>query len=388
MTRTTVSYSSKADAAATSTDLSEQIKKNFGDLVPNALVVFASPKYDYKALLEGLKSGTKSELIVGCSSAGEFTTDEQGEGAVSAMALWSNEMRFQAAIAMNVQQDPVKAAAGLLKSFNGLDDETYIFKSALVLTDALVGYVDQMLEDLTLATGGNYRFFGGGAGDDAKFSTTHVFCGTQVETNAVVALEILSNKPLGIGVRHGWQPASDAYRVTASEGMKLISLNAIPAADVFASYAERTDQKFDRKDPVPFFLHNVIGIQAGDSHKLRVPLVVSDDGSISCAAEVPTGSIVHIMKATSASSAKAAEEATLDAIGQLNGSAPSAALFFDCVATRLRMGKEFGLEMDALRGLLDPAKYAGCNTYGQIARTDGQFSGFHNCTAVVCVIPE
>ena len=27
-------------------------------------------------------------------------------------------------------------------------------------------------------------------------------------------------------------------------------------------------------------------------------------------------------------------------------------------------------------------------SYGQIARADGQFSGFHNCTAVVCVLPE
>jgi hypothetical protein len=388
MTRTTVSYSSKPDSAAVSKDLADQIKTQFEELVPNALIVFASPKYDYNQLLEGLKKETRAEIIVGCSSAGEFTTDEQGEGAASAMALWSNEMQFHPGFATNVKQDPKKSAKELLNSFRGLEDEKFIFKSALVLTDALAGYVDEMLEDLTLSTGGSYRFFGGGAGDDAKFSTTHVFCDTRVESNAVVALEILSNKPLGIGVRHGWQPSSEAYRVTASEGMRLISLNATPAADVFAAYAMKTNQQFDRADPVPFFLHNVLGIQSGDDHKLRVPLAVGEDGSVTCAAEISTGSIVHIMKATSASSANAAEEATRDAIGQLNGAAPSAALFFDCVATRLRMGKEFGLEMDSLRSLLKPAKYAGCNTYGQIARSDGQFSGFHNCTAVVCIIPE
>jgi hypothetical protein len=52
------------------------------------------------------------------------------------------------------------------------------------------------------------------------------------------------------------------------------------------------------------------------------------------------------------------------------------------------MGKEFGLEMEALKRVLGTTEYAGCNTYGQIARTERQFSGFHNCTAVVCVIPE
>ena len=73
---------------------------------------------------------------------------------------------------------------------------------------------------------------------------------------------------------------------------------------------------------------------------------------------------------------------------QLQGQRPAVALFFDCAATRLRMGQEFGLELRSLEGALGPALYAGCNTFGQIARTEGQFSGFHNCAAVVCVIPE
>jgi hypothetical protein len=37
---------------------------------------------------------------------------------------------------------------------------------------------------------------------------------------------------------------------------------------------------------------------------------------------------------------------------------------------------------------LGEVPYAGFNTYGQIAQSAGQFSGFHNCTAVVCVLPR
>jgi hypothetical protein len=75
------------------------------------------------------------------------------------------------------------------------------------------------------------------------------------------------------------------------------------------------------------------------------------------------------------------------ALAQLKGQRPAAALFFDCAATRLRMGQTFGLELRSLEGALGPVPYAGSNTFGQIARAEGQFSGFHNCTAVVCVIP-
>jgi hypothetical protein len=76
------------------------------------------------------------------------------------------------------------------------------------------------------------------------------------------------------------------------------------------------------------------------------------------------------------------------ALAQLHGRRPGAALFFDCVATRLRTGRDFGLELGTIQKALGPAPFAGCNTYGQIARADGQFSGFHNCTAVICVLPE
>ena len=76
---------------------------------------------------------------------------------------------------------------------------------------------------------------------------------------------------------------------------------------------------------------------------------------------------------------------TLQALG---GRRPAAALVFDCVATRLRLGRAFDDELGACAQLLKPARFVGCNTYGQIARAEGQFGGFHNCTAVVCVLPE
>ena len=97
---------------------------------------------------------------------------------------------------------------------------------------------------------------------------------------------------------------------------------------------------------------------------------------------------MHIMKATADSAVAAASSATAAAVQALKGEKPGAALFFDCVATRLRLGGEFGMEMDALQRALGGVPYVGCNTYGQIARSEGQFSGFHNCTATVALLPE
>jgi hypothetical protein len=94
------------------------------------------------------------------------------------------------------------------------------------------------------------------------------------------------------------------------------------------------------------------------------------------------------MKATSASAADAAADATQSALSKLNGVEASVALFFDCAATRLRLGGNFLTEVDRVQKILGPTPLAGCNTYGQIARSEGQFTAFHNCTAVVCILPQ
>jgi len=355
---------------------------------PDVVILFAAPTYDHAILLESLKKTCHPELLIGCSSAGEFTNDVHGEGMASAVALCSSEMKFSLGVGRGLSENGKGAAEAVVGSFQGKRDRTYRYRAAIVLADALAGVTDYLVEQLTLLTDGSYQFFGGGAGDNALFSHTPVFYDTEVLSDAVVGLEILSHKPLGVGMKHGWRPASERMQVTKVDGMYLMCLDDKPAVQAFQEHAVATGQIFDLDDPLPFFLHNVIGIDAGGGHKLRVPLSVDADGSILCAAEIPPRSIIQIMSTTNDSAAKAAESATSTALQRLYGSKPAVALFFDCVATRLRTGKEFGFELATVNKTLAPTPYVGCNTHGQIARTEGQFSGFHNCTAVVCIIPE
>jgi hypothetical protein len=387
MTQTHIAFTETTDSARAGAELGREIRADFAGAPADAVVVFASAQHDYPRLLEALAEQAGTRVIAGSSSAGEFTHRLRGEGRVSALGIRSADMKFAAGLGQGVGSDPADAAKQAVEGFRGLVDPPLPYRSALVMTDALAGHADALVEQLTLRTGGNYRFFGGGAGDDGNFRTTHVFTGTGAYTNAVSTLEIMSRKPLGIGVAHGWEPGGEPLRVTEAHAAQLVSLNGAPAVEAFEAHARATGQKFDRKDPLPFFLHNVIGIRTEGQYRLRVPLGVAEDGSVLCAANVPEGAVVHIMKTSTASAVQAARQATEAAIGALAGAKPGAAFVFDCVATRLRMGNEFQDELQACAGLLAPAGFVGCNTYGQIARAEGQFTGFHNCTAVVCVLP-
>jgi hypothetical protein len=370
-------------------DLASQLANKFKD-APDALIVFASSANDYGALLTALDSRLHPKTMVGCSSAGEFTTGSDGTGRTSAIAIRNPQMRFAVAAARNLTEDRKVAAQEIVRGFQGLQSSSFRYRTALVFVDALAGHAEDLVDALTLATAGMYQFVGGGAGDDGKFQKTHVFVGTEALTNAAVALEILSNKPIGIGAKHGWVPSGDTLRVTESGQSCVVSFNVAPAIEAFEEHAESTSQNFDQENPLPFFLHNVVGVQTDEGYKLRVPLGIGDRGAIMTAAEVPAGSKAHIMSTESASAVEAAAEATRSAVEQVerNGFKPKAALFFDCVATRLRLGQDFDRELDAVAKELDDAPFAGFNSYGQIVRAEGQFSGFHNCTAVVCVFPD
>lgn len=374
------------DSATAGAALAEQIRESLAE-APDAVIVFAAPHYDHAALLRALDEGCSPKVIIGASSAGEFTNDGVGIGSASALALRDPCASFRLGVGIGLKANPGDAASQMVKTFKG-SEAGFAHRSALVLTDALAGYADALTDELTIATAGEYQFFGGGAGDNAQFQRTAVFGGTKVLTDAAVALEILSDKPLGIGVSHGWEPASDAFRVTEADGLKLVGLNGLPAIEAFQEHALSTGQTLDPASPIPFFLQNILGIDTGNGYRLRVPLAVNEDGSVHCAAEVPVGSIVRIMKSSSASAAKAAEQAANSAIAAIKDLRPKAAIFFDCVATRLRCGDHFATEVDAVTSRIGDAALVGCNTHGQIARAPGQFEGFHNCTAVVCIFPE
>ena len=370
--------------------LAAKIRSDLHGAAPDAVIVFASPQNDYAALLRALHFRCGAKAMVGCSSAGEFTSETSGTGLTTVIALRAPDMRFSASLARGLSTDRDTTTRELVQGFRGMDTSEYRYRTALILVDALAGHAEDLVDHLTIATGGMYQFFGGGAGDDARFKETHVFFGREAHTDAAVALEILSNKPIGIGARHGWSPAGEPLRVTQASNSCILSLNVAPAVEAFEDYAAVSNQLFDRADPLPFFLHNVVGVKTDEGYKLRVPLGIDAEGGIVCAAEVPAGVTAQIMSTQAVDAADAAASATRDAVQQVEraGHTPKAALFFDCVATRLRLGQDFSHELDAVARELKDAPFAGFNSYGQIVRAEGQFSGFHNCTAVVCVFPE
>src|SRR5262249_10972568 len=137
-----------------------------------------------------------------------------------------------------------------------------------------------------------------------------------------------------------------------------------------------------------FLMNHIVGIRVADGHKLRVPLFKNADGSLGCAAEVPEGSLIHIMEADDADIIQAGTVAVGRAPQQADDGTKSAGtIACECVATRLKLADAFANEVAATAASLRPTPLVGCASFGQLARIRGEFSGLMDATSLVCLIP-
>src|SRR2546429_4653849 len=110
VTHTNLSGSSDAGRA-----LGWQISEAMS-ISPDVVILFAAPSYDHVELLKALKESCHPKLLVGSSSAGEFTSHVHGEGLACALALSSTDMQFAAGIGRKLSADRLQAAKDVVSS--------------------------------------------------------------------------------------------------------------------------------------------------------------------------------------------------------------------------------------------------------------------------------
>lgn len=265
----------------------------------------------------------------------------------------------------------------------------YLGRTLFLMTDGLTGKLEALIDEIMAQTAMHYQLFGDAAGDDAQFTETFVFYQDTVLTNAFVCAEVLSAQPLALGLRHGWRPASRPLRITAGEGARLQEINGLPAWELYEEFANQVGTEVDDTRASAFLMSHILGVSyAPEQYKLRVPLWKEPDGTLVCAAEVPQDALTRIMAAEDEAIIRSGQHAVELAQAHL-GSVPYAgALVFECVATRLRLGGQFAEEVAGMKQALGDVPFIGCNSYGQLARVSGEFTGLMDATALVCLIPE
>lgn len=354
---------------------------------PRLVLLFSSPKLPLGALASALSSRLGAP-VAGASTAGELTEQGVTKGGVSAIAI-GGDLEARVAMGRGLAADPEKAVSDALSSLPA-SLEGHPHRTAILLLDPLSGRGEEAALLCGALLGEDVLLAGGAAGDDLAMSKTVVSAGGEGESDAVVVVMLYTRRPLAIGVCHGHKALSDKLTVTRAEGNVVHEIDGRPAWQV---WLEHTREHAGLDGPPPrdaegaFLLRYEAGLDAGDGLKVRAPLSRDDAGAIQFACGIPTGSVIRITESTASRQVDSAREAARRARERL-GAEASGAIVFDCICRNLILGDAFRDAVAAISSELGGAPLAGFETYGEIALSPGEMSGFHNTTTVVLAFPR
>lgn len=367
------------------------LRIGLADQAPALVMAFASPVHPLAGVLSGLHAAFPGALVIGATTAGEFTEKGDAKQAVAAVAL-AGPYRAFAGMGRGLRASPERAVeeavSGLPRSVVG-----YPHRTAILLLDPMAGNGEETTLLTASMLGDDVRLVGGAAGDDLHMMAPEVGLGGAAAADAAVVAVLFSRAPLGIGVCHDHQPISAPHKVTRAEANLVIEIDGRPAWDVWVeatrehAAARGLDVTKMADDEIgAFLLLFEAGLSVGREYKIRAPL--SREGTaIRFATALPEGTVLRITESTPERQIASAREAARRACAQLRNR-PAGAVVFDCICRNLILKDRFRGAVAEMSEELGGAPLAGFETYGEIALDTGNLSGFHNTTSVVLAFPE
>lgn len=354
--------------------------------------LFAGPDHDLQSALHSARTLVPGLDLVGSSSAGELTERGLIHGGVAVMLVASDAMTHRLAIASGVKAthrdvaDRLCAEVGDVRKLAQRLSHKHL--TTVLLADGLAGTGEDLVHELLTRIPAGSQVVGGAAGDEARFQATHVAAGEVAAPDAAAALHVFSRTRWGIGVNHGLRSTTNPKRVTRAKGNVVFELDGAPAFEAYRQHAVERGVSLVAASAGAYLIGNELGIHFFDKiTRVRAPLSVGADGSLSCAAAIPEGAMVSILDGEPTSMIEAARGAAQEALEHLEGGKAAGVLLFDCVCRGMILKDSFQREIDAVRSVFGDVPVAGFLTYGEIARYSGRLEGWHNATAVVAAIP-
>mgnify|MGYP003348831679 CR=1 FL=1 len=261
---------------------------------PRLLIVFAAPRYNLEQLAASLSERLPDCALIGCTTSGEIAA---GSALTQSLVLWALggtgvrvSTGFGESDGQGLRQAAVQAA-GCLEQLERRKHTVMV-----LLSDGLGGDQMEVVRGAYDAANIDVPLVGGCAGDYLAMRQTRQLHGRRVMSGAVVAAAISSDRPLGVGVSHGWTPASEPMLVTESRNTLLSSLDDQPALDVYLNFFDPPQEV--RDDPqafADFAAVHPIGIRRRDRIEMRhITGFDLNQRALVMVAEVPQGALAFL----------------------------------------------------------------------------------------------
>lgn len=346
-------------------EMGHALKRQLGQ-TPTSCWLFCAPLKGIEQLLKGIRESIGTRNLVGCTSAGEISSDGVSINSIVLGGIATDQMEFQIATAAGLSKDSFEAGRKLAASFSRKPQYVQIF------SDGITGNGNQILKGIADVLGDNVPVAGGTAGDNGKYKRTLQFAGDKIFTDAICGVAFYGDFRLGTGVGSGWAPIGLAKQVTRAKGKKVYELNGEPALSVYERFLGRHAKKLPAIGvEYPLCLLEKWGDVGQEDYMLmRATMSINrEDRSVTFGGEIPEGAMVNMTCGDCASILKAAEKTVKVAASGLTGAKPVIAFCYSCIARKTVLGRRTGEEIQKVRNEIGPdVPIIGFYTYGEYCR--------------------
>jgi hypothetical protein len=255
----------------------------------------------------------------------------------------------------------------------------------VIWVDGFARRINELINSLFTVFGLEYNFIGGGAGGLCMQSKPCIITNQGLKADA--AQIAMLDCPSSVGVCHGWTSMAGPFRITESCGNTIKTIEWRPAFDLYRDILlQYAKAELDRENFFAMAKGYPFGIAKLEAEPLvRDPVLVTPEGGLVCAGDMPEGSFVDILSGNT----RSLLEATRTARQRRDNLRPSELksplnLFIDCISRALYLGDQFPQEIQAAFTPNQPM--IGACTIGEIANTGNDFIEFYNKTAVSGVL--
>ena len=342
---------------------------------PVLTVLFVTDGYAPAVVLAAVQAQIGASKLVGFCCGGVITADGVQTQGVGVCAL-SGNFRAETVFQEGLGRDPagVGRRVGDALFASGIRKGT-----VLALPDGFQTNLSEMVRGLYGRLGPDFRYVGGGAGDNLEFFKTYQFTERSVASDAVAAA-VLENVEIATGVGHGWTPMGEPLVMTRVSGKVVHEIDGMPAFTAYRRHLGGVSREEFRERGMrhPLGFPDVYG-----QYVIRDPLAVNDDESIQFITEVPSQAVGNVMAGDVDQLIETAEQVARKAAAAVGE--PAFVLLFDCISRVLLMGDRFADEIRAIRNAVGAdVPLLGALSFGEIGSYE-DVPLFHNKTTVVAV---
>ena len=323
-----------------------------------SVFLFISPQADVEAVAAKVCTCFDSGRVIGCTTAGELSSDGYTEGEIVAFAL--PEAHFATATILIPDLDDLAGEdliGRLIRERQALARERpdWDHEFAFLMVDGLSVREDELTA--TLAPGlGPVPLFGGSAGDGTRFAATFILHGGKALANAAVLTLVRTDCPVKVFNLDHLHPTERRMVVTQADPRNRIvrQINAEPAA---REYARILGKDPGQLDTFTFAAHPVV-VRIGGRHHVRSIQRVAPNGDLVFFSAIDEGLVLTLAEPVDMVEHL---EAALGALARPDE--PIAILACDCILRRMEAQEK--QRCGAVSELLRRHNVVGFSTYGE-----------------------